>query len=176
MIIQVAGSVIELTQGDITESDTDAIVNAANSQLQLGAGVAGTIRNKGGPQIQEECDAIGHCPSGRAVLTTGGRLKARYIIHAVGPRMSEGEENEKLRNATLHSLQCADKHQLASLAFPAISTGIFGFPLDSCARIMLGTVHEYLSGKTGIKKVVFSLFDEQAYGVFAETARSVGGS
>lgn len=175
MKIRVEGSVIEFVQGDITESDTEAIVNAANSQLQLGAGVAGAIRSRGGPEIQEACNAIGYCPVGGAVMTAGGRLKAGHVIHAVGSQMGEGDEEKKLRNATVNSLQCAEKNNLASLTFPAISTGIFGFPLDSCARIMLDAVHGYLSGKSEIQKVVFMLFDQKAYAVFIKTAESLRG-
>src|SRR5512140_2958890 len=119
-------SVIELVKGDITELDVDAIVNAANDRLVLGGGVAGAIRRKVGPAIQAECDKIGGCPVGRAAITTGGNLKAKYVIHAVGPRMGEGDEDQKLRSATLNSLSLADKNRLKTIAFPAISTGIFG--------------------------------------------------
>ena len=166
MKLQVNHSEIELVQGDITESDTDAIVNAANSQLILGAGVAGAIRAKGGPSIQEECNAIGHCPVGGAVITGGGNLKARHVIHAVGPRQGEGDEETKLKNATLNSLKVADQNNLKSITFPAISTGIFGFPLDACARIMLTTTQEYLTGNTNIERVVFALFDDKSLKAF----------
>ena len=132
MDVQIGDRTLELVEGDITEMETDAIVNAANDRLVLGGGVAGAIRRKGGPQIQAECDRIGGTFVGGAVLTTGGRLKARYVIHAVGPRMGEGNEDEKLRNATLNSLKLADEHGLKSLAFPAISAGIFGFPIQRC--------------------------------------------
>ncbi len=168
MKLQVNQSEIELVQGDITESDTDAIVNAANSQLTLGAGVAGAIRSKGGPSIQEECNAIGHCPVGGAVITGGGNLKTRHVVHAVGPRQGEGDEEEKLKNATLNSLKVADQNHLKSITFPAISTGIYGFPLDACARIMLTTVKEYLSGTTIIERVVFALFDEKSFKAFKD--------
>jgi len=159
-------SIIELIEGDITEMDTDAIVNAANAALQLGGGVAGAIRRKGGPKIQEECNKIGGTFVGGAVITTGGNLKARYVIHAVGPRMGEGNEDEKLRNATLNSLKLAEENQLKSLSFPAISTGIFGFPIDRCAQIMLSTTIEYLSGKTSIERVVFCLFGKESFDAF----------
>jgi O-acetyl-ADP-ribose deacetylase (regulator of RNase III) len=108
MQLKINGSEVHLVQGDITELDTDVIVNAANKDLILGAGVAGAIRRKGGPQIQIECDLIGGTFVGGAVMTKGGKLKARYVIHAVGPRMGEGGEDEKLRNATLNSLKLAD--------------------------------------------------------------------
>jgi O-acetyl-ADP-ribose deacetylase (regulator of RNase III) len=161
-----SNAVIELTEGDITEMETDAIVNAANAALQLGAGVAGAIRRKGGPRIQEECNQLGGTYVGGAVITTGGDLKARYVIHAVGPRMGEGNEDEKLRNATENSLKVADERKLKSIAFPAISTGIFGFPIDRCAQIMLSTTVEYLKGETGIERVVFCLFGNESYEIF----------
>ena len=155
-----------LMQGDITEMDTDAIVNAANKDLILGAGVAGAIRTKGGPTIQEECNRIGGAPVGGAAITTGGDLKARYVIHAVGPRMGEGDEDRKLKNATLNSLKLADEKNLKSICFPAISTGIFGFPIARCAEIMLRTAVEYLKGQTGLEKIVFCLFGRDSYEVF----------
>jgi O-acetyl-ADP-ribose deacetylase (regulator of RNase III) len=168
MEVSVQGRTLELVQGDITEMDTDAIVNAANDRLILGGGVAGAIRRKGGPEIQVECDRIGGTFVGGAVITTGGRLKAQHVIHAVGPRMGEGDEDRKLRNATVNSLKLADEHGLKSLAFPALSTGIFGFPVDRCARIMLGATIEYLRGRTGLDRVVFCLFGPDTYGVFAD--------
>ena len=168
MKLQINHSEIELVQGDITESNTDAIVNAANDRLILGAGVAGAIRTQGGPFIQEECNAIGYCPVGGAVITGGGDLKARHVIHAVGPRQGEGDEEAKLKNATLNSLKVADQNNLKSITFPAISTGIFGFPLNACARIMLITVKEYLSGTTKIERVVFALFDDKSFKAFED--------
>ena len=168
MKVNVAGRTLELIEGDITEMDTDAIVNAANAQLVLGGGVAGAIRRKGGPQIQAECDKIGGTFVGGAVITTGGKLKARHVIHAVGPRMGEGDEDAKLRNATLNSLKVADENGLKSIAFPAISTGIFGFPIRRCAGIMLDTVAEYLRGTTDLERVVFCLFGQDSYDVFAD--------
>ncbi len=162
-------SSIELIQGDITEMAVDAIVNAANAQLQLGGGVAGAIRRKGGPAIQDACDKIGGTLVGGAVITTGGNLKARFVIHAVGPRMGEGDEDQKLKQATLNSLKIADKHSLKSIAFPAISTGIFGYPLERCAEVMLSETINYLTGTTGIKQVYFCLFDRPALAVFEQT-------
>ena len=166
MKVDIANSILELFDGDITEMDTDAIVNAANAQLVLGGGVAGAIRQKGGPTIQQECSKIGGAFVGGAVITTGGKLKAKFVIHAVGPRMGEGNEDEKLKNATLNSLKLADKHNLESIAFPAISAGIFGFPIDRCAEIMLRTTIDYLKAKTELKKVVFCLFGNDSYTVF----------
>ncbi|HNS21906.1 MAG TPA: macro domain-containing protein [Sedimentisphaerales bacterium] len=168
MDVKIGNRTLELVEGDITEMETDAIVNAANDRLILGGGVAGAIRRKGGSQIQAECDRIGGTFVGGAVLTTAGRLKARYVIHAVGPRMGEGNEDEKLRNATMNSLKLADEHGLKNLAFPAISAGIFGFPIQRCAEIMLATTIEHLRGQTGLDRVVFCLFGQDSYQVFAD--------
>jgi O-acetyl-ADP-ribose deacetylase (regulator of RNase III) len=166
MTTDIGNSVLELIDGDITEMDTDAIVNAANAQLILGGGVAGAIRRKGGPAIQQECNKIGGTFVGGAVTTTGGKLKAKYVIHAVGPRMGEGNEDAKLESATLNSLKLADQHKLKSISFPAISAGIFGFPIERCAEIMLRTTIGYLKSGTGLKRVVFCLFGEESYSVF----------
>ncbi len=157
---------LELIDGDITEMETDAIVNAANANLILGGGVAGAIRRKGGHRIQQECAKIGGTYVGGAVITSGGDLKAKYVIHAVGPRMGEGNEDEKLRNATANSLKVADENGLKSIAFPAISTGIFGFPIQRCAEIMLRAAIEYLKGETSLERVVFCLFGHSDYIVF----------
>jgi O-acetyl-ADP-ribose deacetylase (regulator of RNase III) len=167
MKVNINNRVLELLDGDLTEMDTDAIVNAANAQLILGGGVAGAIRKKGGPKIQAECNKIGGTFVGGAVITTGGNLKARHVIHAVGPRMGEGQEDQKLKNATLNSLKVADENNLKSISFPAISTGIFGFPIERCAEIMLKTTIDYLKGQTGLEKVVFCLFGTDSYEVFA---------
>ena len=167
MKTMIALTQVELIQGDITEMETDAIVNAANAQLILGGGVAGAIRSKGGPSIQDECNRIGGTFVGGAVITGAGQLKARYVIHAVGPRMGEGNEDAKLRNATLNSLKLADENALTSLAFPAISTGIFGYPLDRCAAIMLANTRDYLQQNTQLQRVVFCLYDTRAYEAFA---------
>jgi O-acetyl-ADP-ribose deacetylase (regulator of RNase III) len=163
-----------LVQGDITEMDTDAIVNAANKDLILGAGVAGAIRTKGGPTIQEECNRLGGAPVGGAAITTGGDLKARYVIHAAGPRMGEGDEDRKLADATRNSLELANEKGLASITFPAISTGIFGFPKDRCARIMLSSVVETLKKEgTSLKEVVFCLWGEETMQVFQNEAEEM---
>jgi O-acetyl-ADP-ribose deacetylase (regulator of RNase III) len=166
MKVKIENSILQVLEGDITEMETESIVNAANDQLVLGGGVAGAIRRKGGPSIQEECNQIGGTFVGGAAITTGGNLKTKYVIHAVGPRMGEGKEDEKLRNATLNSLKLADENNLKSIAFPAISTGIFGFPIDRCAEIMLKTTADYLKGHTGLKKVVFCLYGRDSYDVF----------
>ena len=166
MKVNIGNHVLELIEGDITGMETDAVVNAANAQLVLGGGVAGAIRRKGGPKIQAECDKIGGTFVGGAVITTGGNLKAKHVIHAVGPRMGEGDEDRKLKNATLNSLKLADENHLKSISFPAISTGIFGFPIERCAEIMLKTTIEYLGGRTGLEKVIFCLFGRDNYEVF----------
>jgi O-acetyl-ADP-ribose deacetylase (regulator of RNase III) len=157
-----------LTEGDITDIEVDAIVNAANNQLILGSGVAGAIKEKGGPSIQEECNRLGGTYVGGAVMTGAGNLKAKKVIHAVGPKMGEGEEESKLRNATMNSLLLAEEHHLESIAFPAISTGVFGFPVDRCAEIMLTVTVEYLKRPSKITKVIFCLWGEDDYNVFKE--------
>ena len=176
MIKHINNRIIELVMGDITEMETDAIVNAANDQLILGGGVAGAIRRKGGPAIQEECDKIGGTFVGGAVITTAGNLKAKHVIHAVGPMMGEGDEDNKLKNATINSLKVADENKLKSIAFPAISTGIFGYPLDRCAAIMLQETINYLAGATALEKAVFCLFDQGAFDVFDETLKKLTSS
>lgn len=159
---------ISLQQGDITDSDVDAVVNAANTQLQLGAGVAGAIRRKGGSTIQHECDAIGPVALGEAALTQGGQLKARYVIHAASMHLGGLTSEASLRAATLNSLKRAAETQLASIAFPAIGTGIAGFPLDRCAHIMLDEVRKHLSGATSLHRVSFVLFDAAALRSFQQ--------
>jgi O-acetyl-ADP-ribose deacetylase len=174
MKMKVSKTELLLVRGDITALEVDAIVNAANAQLILGEGVAGAIRRKGGPQIQMECDRIGGTPVGTAVITSGGLLKARHVIHAVGPRMGEGDEDEKLRNATLSSFKVAEDNGIRSMGFPAISTGIFGFPLERCARIMLGTTVDFLRRPTGLTSVVFCLFSADALEVFQAELAGIG--
>jgi len=164
--IIIKNSILKLVQGDITELNTNVIVNAANAQLILGGGVAGAIRKKGGSTIQEECNKIGGSFVGGAVITTGGNLKAKHVIHAVGPRMGEGDEDAKLRNAVLDSLKLMDEHGLKTIAFPAISTGIFGYPIERCANVMISTAKKYLAGETQIREVVFCLYSEPDYEIF----------
>ena len=173
MKVKINSTILELTQGDITDQTTDAIVNAANAALQMGGGVAGAIRRRGGPKIQEECNRIGGTHVGGAVITTGGNLAAKYVIHAVGPRHGEEHEDAKLKDATLNSLILADKNHLKSIAFPAISTGIFGFPKDRCATIMLSTTIAYLEGPTKLEKVIYCLYDQQTFEIFKRTLQSL---
>jgi len=159
---------ITLMQGDITTLDTDAIVNPSNTSLALGGGVSGAIRARGGDEIQAEMDKLGGCPVGGARVTGAGRLKARYVIHAVGPRMGEGDEDAKLKNATVESMKRAAELGLMSMAFPAISTGIFGYPVDRCAKVMIGAVMDLFdSAQTGgVMKVVFCLWDDETFDTF----------
>ncbi|MBN2008921.1 macro domain-containing protein [candidate division KSB1 bacterium] len=171
MQYQINNTTIAFVNGDITEMDTDAIVNAANAQLILGGGVAGAIRKKGGPAIQAECKEIGGTIVGGAVMTGGGSLKARYVIHAVGPRNGEGDEELKLQNATENSLKSADGHKLHSIAFPAISAGIFGFPVDRCADVMITTTLQYVkNNSTNLNRIIFCLYDDDTLDVFESAA------
>jgi O-acetyl-ADP-ribose deacetylase (regulator of RNase III) len=174
MQVKVNNTVLELREGDITEMDVDAIVNAANAQLVLGGGVAGAIAKKGGPEIQKECDKVGPCYVGGAAITTGGNLKARYVIHAVGPRMGEGDEDEKLKGATESALRVADENRVKTIALPAISSGIFGFPIERCAKIMLAAAVSYAMDETGLERIIFSLFTRESYKVFETQLRSMG--
>jgi len=167
-----AASGIRLVQGDITEMATDAIVNAANNDLKLGAGVAGAIRRKGGPRIQQECDAIGPIRLGEAAVTSAGNLKARYIIHAASMRLGGTTSEENLRLSTRNSLARAKEKGLRSVAFPAIGTGVAGFPLRRCAEVMLEEAVNHLAGETCVEEVCFVLFDGAAFEAF-KTAHEV---
>jgi len=164
---------LRIVEGDITLLDVEAVVNAANKRLELGGGVAGAIRRRGGPVIQEECHRLGPIDVGEAVLTSGGNLKAKYVIHAVGPVNGEGDEEAKLARATLSSLRIAADRKIQSLAFPAISTGVFGFPLEDCSRIMLGVTLEFLKKNDFPRQVVFCLYGPEAYGVFRKTLTAI---
>src|SRR5579862_8131835 len=162
---------IVLLQGDLTEMDVDAIVNAANNDLQLGGGVAGAIRRKGGDAIQRECDAVGSIPVGGAAITTGGKLRARFVIHAASMQLGGETSARALRSSTAHSLHIASERGLRSIAFPAVGTGIAGFPISECAQIMLREVAEHLKNPTSLEKIHFVLFDADALEAF-ETVRS----
>ena len=164
---------ITLIQGDLTDLAVDAIVNAANPRLQLGGGVAGAIRTRGGPTIQEECNRHGPIKVGEAAVTGGGNLKAPWVIHAVGPMYGEGDDDAKLRNATLNSLKRATEKGLKTIAFPAISTGIFGFPKDRCARIMLDATSGFLAEqKTSLEQVIFCLWSKEDLELFEKTLKT----
>lgn len=166
--------IVELVQGDITDLATDAIVNAANESLQMGGGVAGAIRRRGGPAIQRECDDIGGTPVGTAVITAGGNLKARYVIHAVGPHWGEGDEDQKLANAINQSLKLAASRHIRSIAFPAVSTGIFGFPKERAAKIILNATIRFLEeGESSLRRIIFCLFDPTSFEIFRVTLSSL---
>lgn len=164
--IKINNSRLKLLDGDITDLEVDAIVNAANKFLQLGGGVAGAIKTKGGKDIQLECDKIGGTYVGGAVITTAGKLRAKYVIHAVGPQMGEGDEENKLQHAVMNSLRLAENYKLKSIAFPAISTGIFGYPVDKCAEIMLNVIMDYLKQDTFINEVIICLWGEENLDIF----------
>jgi O-acetyl-ADP-ribose deacetylase (regulator of RNase III) len=153
----------------------EAVVNAANKSLILGGGVAGAIRNVGGPSIQEECNAIGPVEVGEAVITGAGNLKADYVIHAVGPVYGEGDEDIKLANATLNSLKLAKEKRIKSIAFPAISTGIFHFPIKRCAEIMIKVSSEFLKENKYPEEIVFCLYGERAFSIFQSTFERMTG-
>ena len=164
----VGSTVLRLLSADLTERGVDAIVNAANSRLQHGGGVAGAIVRKGGQVIQEESDAIGGLPVGGAAMTSAGKLKARRVIHAVGPMMGEGDEDNKLRRAITSVLALASEKGLDSISVPAISAGIFGFPKDRCARILVGEAVAFLQrpARSSLRLVEFCITDEDAYDRF----------
>jgi O-acetyl-ADP-ribose deacetylase (regulator of RNase III) len=159
--IEIDGRTLELVQGDITSQEVDAIVNAANSGLRGGGGVDGAIHRAGGPSIMAECRRIGGCPTGSAVVTGAGRLKAKHVIHAVGPVWHGGNagEAELLAGAYGKSMEIAAELGLRSVAFPSISTGAYGYPVELAAAVALGAVAEYLRGETTVRLVRFVLFD-----------------
>ena len=157
---------IRFRQGDLAETQVDAIVNAANTDLMLGGGVAGAIRAKGGPSIQAECGVIGRIPLGEAAITGAGWLPARHVIHAASMRLGESTAEENLRAATRNSLKRAAENSLKSIAFPAIGTGIAGFPIERCAQVMLEEVRDHLKSKTTLESVEFVLFGLNSLRIF----------
>jgi O-acetyl-ADP-ribose deacetylase len=159
---------VEILQGDLTEMDVDAIVNAANNDLQLGGGVAGAIRRKGGPLIQRQCNTIGAIPIGGAAITAGGDLKAGHVIHAASMQLGGSTTATALQSSTAHSLRLAAQNNLKTIAFPAVGTGIAGFPTKECAEIMLREVRRHLEGETSLEKIYFVLFDEPALKTFQD--------
>lgn len=167
----VAGAVLELVRGDITRQDTDAIVNAANTTLLGGGGVDGAIHRAGGPEILEECRGLGGCATGDAKITRGGRLPARFVIHAVGPVYRDGRhgEGDLLDRVYRRTLEVAVESRLRSVAFPSISTGAYRFPIEEAAPIALGTVARFLAERPGgldlVRFVLFSDADLAAYEV-----------
>ncbi len=159
---------IEVYKGDITQLELDALVNAANNRLWMGGGVAGALKRAGGQEIEAEAVKKGPIPIGEAVVTGAGSLKARYVIHAAVMGQDLKTDAEKIRQATENSLLRADELGINSIAFPALGTGVGGFPLDECARIMIGEVRQHSPAKTGLERVVFALYDESAYQAFKQ--------
>jgi O-acetyl-ADP-ribose deacetylase len=179
---KIGQATLSITQGDITEQDTDAIVNAANSGLMGGGGVDGAIHSAGGPAILEECKKIverqGRLPAGQAVITTGGRMKARHVIHTVGPIWHRGshQEPDLLASAYRESLKLAAANNLASVSFPSISTGAYSYPLDKAARIALKEVIAFLSKPSSVKEVVFVLYGVENYGAYEAALKEIMGN
>ena len=169
----IANRRLKLVEGNIVLLDVDAIVNAANTSLILGGGVAGAINRFGGPAIQEECNTIGPIKVGEAVITGAGNLKARYVIHAAGPVYGDGDEEEKLANATLSCLNIARDKGIKSIAFPAISTGIFRFPIEECSKVMLKVVMEFLRENVLPEEIIMCLYGLEAYDTFSATLDSL---
>ena len=172
---------ISIIQGDITRQATDAIVNAANSSLMGGGGVDGAIHRAGGPAILEECIKIvakqGHLPTGQAVITTAGNMKAKYVIHTVGPIWHGGSQNEPalLASAYRESLKLAAANNLATISFPSISTGAYGYPLDKAAPIAVNEVVAFLKQPSSIKEVVFVLFDGRTFEAYKDALQKIKG-
>jgi len=175
MQVSVGESTLELVQGDITQQDTEAIVNAANSSLLGGGGVDGAIHRAGGPQILEECRKIGGCPRGEARITSGGRLKAKYVIHTVGPVYRGGRRGEAgiLASAYRSSLELASQRGIRSVAFPSISTGAYGYPIGLAAPIALRTAMDYLQSHPEIEVVRFVLFGSSAYEAYEKALKGL---
>ncbi len=171
MEIRIGKTTLSLVRGDITEQSVDAIVNAANSRLAGGGGVDGAIHRKGGPSIMQECRKIGGCPTGNAVATGAGRLKAKYVIHAVGPIYRGGDrgEPELLSSAYRRSLEVAKEKGCTSIAFPSISTGAYGYPVEEASRIALKTVIEFIEREDWFELVRFVLFTDDDLKVYRKT-------
>lgn len=160
---------IEVIQGDITALDVDAIVNAANTRLLGGGGVDGAIHRAAGPQLLDECRQIGGCPTGEARITKGYNLKARYVIHTVGPVHSgKPKDSRLLTSCYQNSLKLAEDHNIQSIAFPAISCGVYGYPIKDACKIAIDTTCEFLKGNSSIKKVLFVNFSAQNYNVYLD--------
>jgi O-acetyl-ADP-ribose deacetylase (regulator of RNase III) len=169
------GKAVEVIRGDITKVKVDGVVNAANEGLRGGGGVDGAIHRAGGPKIMEECRKIGRCPTGTAVITTGGRLPARHVIHTVGPIWRGGGSGEAdlLRRAYESSLKLAEDNQLRSIAFPSISTGVYGFPIEQACPIAVGVVLDHLENPTTLERVVFVLFSKPDYELYLSKTREI---
>ncbi len=163
-----------LRQGDITDADVDAVVNAANNDLILGSGVAGAIRRKGGPSIQDECNRIGPIHIGEAAITGAGNLTAKHVIHAASMQLGGCTTECSLRDSTRSTLDLAETNHLKSIAFPAIGTGVAGFPVSRCAEIMLAEIRQHLSGPTALQRVEFVLFDQPTLKTFESVLARMG--
>ena len=168
------GVTLALLQGDIVTVQADAIVNAANSGLRGGGGVDGAIHRAGGPGIMEECRKIGGCPTGSAVATTAGRLPAKYVFHAVGPMYSGSPDDERLLASAYQTcLDLAEKHQVKSIAFPSLSTGIYGYPLELAAPVALSTIINHIQKPTNLERVMVVLYGQEAFLVFERALKGV---
>jgi O-acetyl-ADP-ribose deacetylase (regulator of RNase III) len=183
MEVKVNKTKVSIVEGDITQQATEAIVNAANPSLMGGGGVDGAIHRAGGPAILEECKKIvaerGRLPTGKAVITTGGRLKAKYVIHTVGPVWHGGNRNEAelLKSAYQECLRLATERRLSSISFPSISTGAYGYPVKEAARVAVDAVVSFLKEReTSLQEVVFVLFDSKTYQVYASALQEAVGS
>ena len=167
----VHGVTLRLLQGNIVDVQVDAIVNAANAALAGGGGVDGAIHRAGGPTIMQACRQIGGCPTGSAVATTAGNLKARYVFHAVGPIFRQrGDEASLLTGAYQSCLDLAEQYKISSIAFPSISTGVYGYPIDLAAPLALTTVIEHIKQPTSLQQVLFVLFDSTTYAAYQQAA------
>ena len=170
------GIIVRCIKADITSLEVDAIVNAANSRLKGGGGVDGAIHKAGGPKIMEECRKIGGCPTGSAVLTRAGNLKAKYVIHTVGPVYEGGnnDESNDLYSAYKSSLRLANEYKCVSVAFPSISTGVYNYPVNEAASIAFKAVKEFIElNDISVKLIVFSLFDDSTFSSFKKALEAV---
>jgi O-acetyl-ADP-ribose deacetylase (regulator of RNase III) len=168
--MKINNTTLELIQADITTLGVDAIVNAANNSLLGGGGVDGAIHHAAGPQLLAECRTLGGCTTGEAKITGGYRLKARHVIHTVGPIYSGAPRDAELLSAAVrNSLRLSDEQHLTSIAFPAISAGVYGYPLAEAAHVILTTIIDYLTGDTGLQRVIVCLYDRRALDVFQST-------
>lgn len=168
MKVNIAKHILEISQGDITEQDTVAIVNAANNFLWMGSGVAGAIKRKGGQEIETDAIAQGPIEIGQAVITNGGKLKAKFVIHAAAMGQDLNTDADKVKLATKNSLKLAELRGIQSISFPAIGTGVGGFSIFQCANVMLLEAIDFLQKSQNLKLVRFVLFDEQGYDAFNE--------
>jgi O-acetyl-ADP-ribose deacetylase (regulator of RNase III) len=169
----VNGKTIRLMKGDVTDLEVDAFAFYASEDLALGSGYGTAVAVRGGPKIQEELNGSGPLPVGEAVVTGAGEMKARYIIHAVGPKFREADEEPKLRKTMLSALRCAEEKGAKRIAFPAMGTGFYGVPVDLCARVMLSTIRERLNGPTTIEEVIVCVRDTREIGPFSTQLKNL---